>query len=86
MIDLKDCTHARVEGIVVRKNSRGWTLVTEQCDDVVVSNVKICGSFYGNDDGIDPVNSRNMTIEDCLIRTKDDCLAFKGMDDGDVTS
>jgi hypothetical protein len=81
LILLQDCSSARVEGIVLRKQSQHWTLVAKQCDDVVVSNVKICGSFYGNDDGIDPVNSRNMLIEDCLIRTKDDCLAFKGFDD-----
>lgn len=81
MIQLENCNHARVEGIILRKNSQGWTVVPNRCDDVVVSNVKICGSFYGNDDGIDPVNTRNLLIEDCLIRTRDDCLAFKGMND-----
>jgi len=81
MVLFENCTNARIEGIVLRKASQHWTLVTKQCDGVVVSNVKICGSFYGNDDGIDPVNTRNMLVEKCLIRTKDDCLAFKGMDD-----
>lgn len=78
---LHGCTNARVEGIILRKQSQHWTLVAKECEGITVSNVKICGSFYGNDDGIDPVNTRNMLIEDCLIRTKDDCLAFKGMDD-----
>lgn len=81
MILLDGCTRARVEGIILRKQSRHWTLVAKDCDGIVVSNVKICGSFYGNDDGIDPVNTRNMLIEDSFIRTRDDCLAFKGMDD-----
>ena len=81
MIVFEDSQAARVEGIILRKNSQHWTLATKRCDDVTISNVKICGSFYGNDDGIDPVNTRNMLIEDCFIRTKDDCLAFKGMDD-----
>jgi hypothetical protein len=84
MIRLDHCTHVRIEGIEIRKNSRGWTIKTEGCDGVVMSNVKICGSANYNDDGVDPCNTRNMTIEDCLIRTFDDALAFKGIntDDG----
>jgi hypothetical protein len=78
MILLDRCTRVRVEGITIRKGSRGWTLVPMECDDITIANVKICGSYRPNDDGIDPVNTRNMTIEDCFIRTKDDCLAFKG--------
>jgi hypothetical protein len=78
MILLDQCTRARVEGITIRKESRGWTLVPMDCDGVAIANVKICGSYRPNDDGMDPVNTRNMTIEDCFIRTKDDCLAFKG--------
>jgi hypothetical protein len=78
MIELRQCARARIEGITIRKDTRGWTLVPEDCDGVVIANVKLCGSDRPNDDGIDPVNTRNMTIEDCFIRTKDDCLAFKG--------
>lgn len=80
LIDFTRCRRARLEGIVLRKQSRGWTTLLKECDDVEVSHVKIMGSYHGNDDGIDPVNTRNLRIEDCFIRTKDDCLAFKGMD------
>lgn len=79
MILLEQCSRTRIEGITIRKNSRGWTVVPRDCDGVVIRNVKVCNSFVGNDDGIDPVNTRNLTIEDCFIRTQDDCLAFKGM-------
>ncbi len=82
MILLEGCTNAQIEGIIIRKNSQHWTIKVVQCKDVLISNVKICGSFYRNDDGIDPVNTSDMLIEDCFIRTKDDCLAFKGMDNG----
>lgn len=79
IIRLDHCTRARIEGIVIRKDSRGWTVKTEGCDGVEMTNVKICGSANYNDDGVDPCNTRNMTIEDCLIRTFDDALAFKGL-------
>lgn len=81
MLLLDHCRNAVVEGIVMRKNSRHWTVVPHHCDGVTISNIKICGSNAWNDDGIDPVNTRNMTIDNCFIRTGDDCLAFKGMDD-----
>jgi polygalacturonase len=34
-------------------------------------------SDNGNDDGIDVVGSRNVLIDNCFIRTKDDCIAIK---------
>lgn len=83
MIRLDHCTRVRIEGIVLRKNSRGWTVKTEGCDGVTMSYAKICGSANYNDDGVDPCNTRNMTIEDCLIRTFDDALAFKGLSAAD---
>lgn len=79
MILLQQCTHVRVEGITLRQGCRGWTVLPEDCDGVIISNVKICGSYQPNDDGIDPSNTRNLTVEDCFIRSNDDCLAFKGL-------
>lgn len=79
MILLEQCTRVRIEGITIRKGSEGWTIAPKDCDGVAIANVKICGSFGMGDDGIDPVNTRNMLIEDCFIRTWDDCLAFKGL-------
>ncbi len=83
MILLKQCTRARIEGIIIRKDSREWTVVQRDCDGVTLANIKLCCSYSFNDDGLDMVNSRNMTIEDCFIRTNDDCLAFKGMESAD---
>ena len=78
---LDECRNVRMEGITLRKNTRGWTLVTRNCDGVEISNIKICGSHSYNDDGIDLCNTRNVRIEACFVRTNDDCFAFKGMDD-----
>jgi hypothetical protein len=79
MISINSCRNVLVEGITIRA-SWGWTIVPRMSDSVKVSNVKICNSKWMNDDGINPVNSRHVTIEDCFIRTDDDCIAMKGMD------
>ena len=81
LILLDTCKDVTVEGIILNKKSRGWTTRVRYCDGVHINNVKICGSRARNDDGFDPVNSKNIIVENCLIRTTDDCLAFKGMDD-----
>ena len=83
---LNECTNARVEGITIRKNTRGWTLVTKECDGLVISNVKICGSHSYNDDGIDLCNTRNARVEGCFVRTNDDCFAFKGINEAQRTN
>jgi hypothetical protein len=78
MINFVHCNNILMQGITVR-GSWLWTIVPQACDGVTISNVKICGSRVGNDDGIDPVNSSNVLIKDCFIRTDDDCIAIKGL-------
>lgn len=78
MVSVRNSKNIRVEGIVFR-GAPGWTLVPRGSENVTVSNVKICNSAVRfNDDGINPVNSRHVTVRDCFIRTADDCIAVKG--------
>ena len=85
LLVLNKCKNVEVEGIILRKESRSWTVIPRGCDNVTISNIKICNSYTGNDDGFDPVNTRNLIIQDCFVRTKDDCFALKGLknEDGD---
>ena len=85
MIDMQGCRNVTMEGIVCRGSSH-WTIVPRNCDNVSITNVKICGGRVQNDDGINPCNSRHVRIADCFIRSDDDCVAAKGLvaDWGDV--
>ncbi|WP_269523009.1 glycosyl hydrolase family 28 protein [Coraliomargarita parva] len=81
-IHISDSTDCTIEGITLRF-AWGWTIVTWSSDGLVFSNLKICNGHMANDDGIDMINgTTNQTIENCFIRTDDDCIAFKGMSDG----
>jgi polygalacturonase len=87
VIDGSHCTtHARnlmlvqgadieMEGVVFRDSST-WNIPIRQCDRVAVRNVKILG-YRANSDGIDICNSRDVTVEDCFIRTLDDLIVVK---------
>lgn len=85
MIRMRNAKNVKVRDIILR-GSWSWTIVPRNCDNVLIENVKICGGKCPNDDGINPVNSRNVTIRNCFIRTDDDCIAMKGTNlaDGNV--
>ncbi len=71
-------TNVEVSGITIRGASH-WTVVPRDSRNVTVRDVKICGSRVQNDDGINPCNSQDVLIKDCFIRSDDDCVAMKGL-------
>jgi hypothetical protein len=87
IIDGSRCsTHARnlmlvqgsdiqLEGVVFRDSST-WNIPIRRSDRVTVRNVKILG-YRANSDGIDICNSRDVTVEDCFIRTLYDLIVVK---------
>lgn len=74
-IHLQNCKNITIEGIVL-EDSHSWQIVPINCDHITIRNIKIL-SDNGSDDGIDIVRSRDVRIENCFIRTKDDCIAIK---------
>ena len=79
VIGINDCRNVLVEGIIIL-DSFGWTLITYNSEDVTISNVKLLNERKWSTDGINPCSSRNVLIERCFIRSKDDCVSIKGMD------
>ncbi|MCM2372941.1 glycosyl hydrolase family 28 protein [Aporhodopirellula aestuarii] len=87
IIDASGCpTHARnlvyvngsditVSGVILRDSST-WNLPIRQSDRVWVHHLKIIG-YRANSDGVDICNSRDVTVEDCFIRTLDDLIVVK---------
>jgi len=80
MISLKNVTNARISGIILR-DPHEWTVVPNNCDSIFVDNLKLIGLWRYNSDGIDVVNSRNVTITNTFIRAFDDNIAIKGLKD-----
>ena len=68
-------SNIKIEGIILR-DSPTWTIPIRESDNVIVSNVKLIG-YRANSDGIDICNSRNVTVENCFIRTLDDLIVIK---------
>ena len=77
LIDFFDGSNVEVKDLILR-GSFHWTIVSQRCRHVTISSVRVCGSRIGNDDGIDPCNSSDVNIDNCFLRTDDDCIAIKG--------
>ncbi len=67
----------QVDGITIR-HTRGWANTLTNCTNSSYDNVKVF-TYQGvwGLDGIDPVSCKGFTINDCFIRTRDDCIAIK---------
>lgn len=74
-LDFRDCTDLELNDVLVL-GSYGWTIVPWNCCNVQLTNVKVF-SWRDNDDGLDICSSREVTVDRCFFRTKDDCVAIK---------
>jgi len=79
-VQFSDCNNVEVEGIIL-SNSKTWQIMPANCNNVTIRNVKIV-SDNGSDDGIDIVSTRNVTIQNCFVHTKDDCVVIKAFPGG----
>jgi hypothetical protein len=64
-----------LEGIILR-DAPTWAMPISQSKNVRVDNLKLLG-FRSNSDGIDIVSSKQVTVQNCFIRTNDDLVVVK---------
>lgn len=76
-LGVSGCDNLTVDGIFMR-STRGWTNTVTNSTNTVYRNVKVFShtGTWGLD-GINPVSSKGFLIDDCFIRTRDDCIAVK---------
>jgi hypothetical protein len=74
-IGVNSCSNVTIDGIIIT-NSPTWTLSLRACTGVNINNIKIFG-HRANSDGIDICNSSNVTVENCFLRTLDDLVVVK---------
>ena len=77
LVRLVDCTGVTLSGVTFR-NSPGWNVHLELCDDVNVRGVTIFNVVWAqNGDGIDIDSCRNVTMEDSTVNAGDDGICLK---------
>jgi hypothetical protein len=78
LIEVESSNNVEIRDIILRGGAT-WTMPIRNSKNIIVDNVKIVGGRAQNDDGINPCNSQDVMINNCFIRTDDDCIALKGM-------
>lgn len=78
-IKFYDCRSVNVEGVLFR-DSAIWCINIFHCFNVTVDNVKVFGQWRYNTDGVDIVNSQNITVKNSFIHSFDDTVTIKGID------
>ena len=73
-----DCRNIRIEGIGVM-NSAIWCVNLFHCFDVEIDGINVFGQWRYNTDGIDIVNSQNITVRNSFIHSFDDTVTVKGI-------
>jgi hypothetical protein len=74
-IEINQCENVLIDGIILTE-SRHWSCASTASNHVTYNNLKIV-SENDWDDGIDIVGSQHVLVNNCFIRTKDDCIAVK---------
>ena len=78
MVVPENSDQVEFNGIIIR-NGRSWTNTLVNCTNIRYENVKVI-SFGPGGDGINPLGSRHVEINDCFLRCTDDCIAIKSPD------
>lgn len=75
-----NCENIDISDIILT-NSSTWALALFNCKNINIDNIKIVGHWRYNTDGIDIVNSDNISIKNSFIRTFDDGITIKAIYD-----
>ncbi|MFA6815007.1 MAG: glycosyl hydrolase family 28 protein [Lentisphaeria bacterium] len=74
---LWNCKNIKISGIIL-VDSPSWSVITRNgCKDIVFDNIKIVGQWRYNSDGIDICTSENVLVQNCFVRSFDDCLVVR---------
>jgi hypothetical protein len=74
-IEINQCQQVLLDGFIIA-DAKHWCCASFASQNVTYRNIKIV-SDNAVDDGIDIIGSRDVLVDNCFIKTKDDCIAIK---------
>ena len=81
LVQFERCIRVRLDGILI-KDSPGWTVHLDACDDVRISDVTLRNHLFGpNTDGFDINGCRDVVVSGCDLTCGDDAIILKSTAD-----
>ena len=79
MVQFFDCRNVKFEDVSFT-DSPGWTFYLLDCEDVHVHRIRVTGCQQMiNNDGLDIVSCKRVTVSDSFFRTGDDCIIIRAV-------
>jgi polygalacturonase len=75
----RECNNVAVKGIQVR-NAAFWVQIYDQCNGLTIDSTAVNSEAYWNNDGMDIVDCKNVTITNNYVNASDDAICFKSHD------
>lgn len=76
IIFFEACSNVTVKGVSIR-NSAAWVQDYRRCNGLTIDSVNVQSTAYWNNDGIDIVDSKNVSITHCNVNASDDAICLK---------
>jgi hypothetical protein len=85
MVYLERTEGAKIEGITIFNSPGAWTVFLTRTTGTRVDGVRILNpSVHYGDDGFDIDSSCDVLVENVFVRTNDDCVVVKNLEDVDT--
>lgn len=75
----RECKNVTITGITL-KNPASWNQTYDQCENVFVDSIRVDSKNFWNNDGIDIVDCKDVTIKNSFFDAADDVICFKSQD------
>lgn len=79
LIEFVSCTNVKLSDVSLI-NSASWVQTYLNCKNVLIEGVSVYSDSYWNNDGIDILDSKNVSIKNCDINSGDDAICLKSID------
>ena len=81
-VDILGCRNVTVKQLLVTDSTQ-WSFRVDDCEDVLIDNVRVLG-YRSNNDGFDICGSRRVHMQNCFVRSFDDAVSVKGLNTGNI--
>jgi hypothetical protein len=75
---IENSSNIVLRDIIVNRRASSWSGKIALSNNVTVSGYKVVSPTYASTDGLNIINSHDITYNNVFFRTADDCIAIKG--------